>query len=106
MLNYIFYIISILFIVIILLKIYNFHLFNESLIFSSLTNYLLLFSTSIFFYYFSNYLFAFVSGILLLIFTIILLHDFKKILGYIPILSIPYLLINFKTLIDIILILL
>lgn len=106
MINYIFYIISILFIVVILLKIHNFRLFNEALIFSSLTNYLLLFSTSIFFYYFSNYLFSLISGILLLIFSIILILDFKKILGFIPILSIPYLLINFKTLIDIILILL
>ena len=40
----------------ILLKINNYHLFNDALIFSTATNYLLCFSTSCFFYYFHNYL--------------------------------------------------
>lgn len=94
MIEYLFYIISLFLLVTILLKINNYHLFNDALIFSTATNYLLCFSTSCFFYYFHNYLFALISSILLLLASILLLHDIKKALGYIPLTSIPYLLIN------------
>lgn len=94
------YIISLIFIVGILLKINNFHLFDEPLIFSSLTNYLLIFSIFLFSFYFENFLFSVISSILLIIFTILLLYDFKRILGYLPILSIFYLLMNIYILIS------
>ena len=102
MLEYIFYIISLFLIVNILLKINRFHLFDEPLIFSTATNYLLIFSTSIFHYYFQNYLFGLISSILLILFSILLIHDFKRILGYIPLISIPYIITNIITLINII----
>ena len=92
MIEYLFYIISLFLIVTILLKINNFHLFDEPLIFS----------TSIFYFYFKNYLFALISSILLIIFSILLIHDFKRILGYIPLTSIPFIITNFITLINII----
>ena len=88
------YILSLILIVCILLKINSFHLFNEALIFSSSTNYLLIFSTLLFEFYFENYIFSFISSILLISFNILLFFDIKKILGYFPIISIPYLLIN------------
>lgn len=102
MIEYLFYIISLFLIVTILLKINNFHLFDDPLIFSIATNYLLIFSTSIFYFYFKNYLFALISSILLIIFSILLIHDFKRILGYIPLTSIPFIITNFITLINII----
>lgn len=94
------YILSLIFIVSTLLKINNFHLFDDTIIFSALTNYLLIFSNLIFLFYFENYLFSFINSILLIIFSILLLHDFKRILGYLPITSIPYLLINIYILIS------
>lgn len=94
------YIVSLIFIVCILLKINNFHLFDDALIFSSLTNYLLVFAQSLFTFYFKNYLFSFISSILLIIFTILLLYDFKRILGYLPIASILYLFMNIYILIS------
>jgi len=93
------YIVSLILIVCILLKINNFHLFDDALIFSSLTNYLLVFAQSLFTFYFENYLFSFVSSILLIIFTILLLYDFKRILGYLPIASILYLFMHIYLLI-------
>ena len=93
MIEYLFYIISLFLIITILLKINNFHLFDDPLIFSTATNYLLIFSTS---------LFALISSILLIIFSILLIHDFKRILGYIPLTSIPFIITNFITLINII----
>ena len=102
MIEYLFYIISLFLIVTILLKINNFHLFDEPLIFSTATNYLLIFSTSIFYFYFKNYLFSLISSILLIFFSFLLIHDFKRILGYIPFTSIPFIITNFITLINII----
>lgn len=93
------YIVSLILIVCVLLKINNFHLFDDALVFSSLTNYLLVFAQSLFTFYFENYLFSFVSSILLIIFTILLLYDFKRILGYLPIASILYLFMNIYLLI-------
>lgn len=93
------YIVSLILIVCVLLKINNFHLFDDALIFSSLTNYLLVFAQSLFMFYFENYLFSFISSILLIIFTILLLYDFKRILGYLPIASILYLFMNIYLLI-------
>lgn len=93
------YIVSLILIVCVLLKINNFHLFDDALIFSSLTNYLLVFAQSLFTFYFENYLFSFVSSILLIIFTILLLYDVKRILGYLPIASILYLFMNIYLLI-------
>ena len=103
MLHYIFYIISLVLLVILLLKINNYHLFDEALVFSVSTNYLLIFSTFIFYLYFQNYLFALLSAGLLLLFNILLNIDFKRILGFYPVLGIPYFLINVITLIKIIL---
>ena len=94
------YILSLIFIVYILLKINNFHLFDDALIFSSLTNYLLIFAHSLFAFYFENYLFSFISSILLIVFTLLLLYDFKRILGYLPIVSISYLFMNIYLLIS------
>lgn len=94
------YIVSLILIVCVLLKINNFHLFDDALIFSSLTNYLLVFAQSLFTFYFENYLFFHLfSSILLIIFTILLLYDFKRILGYLPIASILYLFMNIYLLI-------
>ena len=70
MIEYLFYIISLFLLVTVLLKINNYHLFNDALIFSTITNYLLNFSTSIFYFYFENYLFGLISSILLILFSI------------------------------------
>lgn len=86
--------IIIFFIVLSLLKINSFHLFNEALVFSSCSNYLLIFSTLLFSYYFNNYLFSIISSLFLIVFTIILIKDIKKVLGYIPYCFIIYLLFN------------
>ena len=102
MIEYLFYLISLFLLVTILLKINNYHLFNDALIFSTITNYLLNFSTSIFYFYFENYLFGLISSILLILFSILLLHDIKKVLGYIPLASLPYIIINIITFIKII----
>ena len=97
MLHYIFYIISLVLLTILLLKINNYHLFDDALVFSVGTNYLLILST------FLNYLFALFSAGLLFLFNILLNIDFKRILGYFSILSVPYFLMNIITLIKIIL---
>ena len=99
MLHYIFYIISLVLLTILLLKINNYHLF----VFSVGTNYLLILSTFLFYLYFQNYLFALFSAGLLFLFNILLNIDFKRILGYFSILSVPYFLMNIITLIKIIL---
>ena len=86
--------IVIFFIVLSLLKINSFHIFNEALVFSSSTNYLLIFSSIIFKYYFENNLFSIISIFLLIVFTILLIYDLKKVLGYIPISAAIYMIFN------------
>lgn len=103
MLHYIFYMISLVLLTILLLKINNYHLFDDALVFSVGTNYLLILSTFLFYLYFQNYLFALFSAGLLFLFNILLNIDFKRILGYFSILSVPYFLMNIITLIKIIL---
>lgn len=88
------YFIILFLIALILLKINSFHLFNESLIFSICTNYLLILSFFLFFYYFENSIFSLINSILLFFFTVLLIHDFKKVLGYIPVASLFYLIAN------------
>lgn len=90
---YIFYVISLLLLVAIVLKLNNYHLIDESLTFFLLTNYILNISTLIFFSYFENYLFSLISIIALLIFAIFLIKDFRRIIGYTPLKSIPYFLV-------------
>lgn len=88
------YFLVLFFIMLSLFKILNFHLFNEAITFSILSNYLLIFSTFIFIYYFNNYIFSLISSFFLILFSLLLTRDFKKILGYIPIFSIIYFLFN------------
>lgn len=99
--EYFIFLISLSLLVIPLLKISHFHLYDDALIFSSATNYLLLFSTSLFFFYFHNYPFSLISSISLILFTILLYKDIKRILGFIPLYSYIYLLYNLYTLISI-----
>lgn len=103
MLHYIFYIVSLVLLIYLLLKVNNYHLFDDALIFSISINYLLIFSTFVFYLYFQNYLFAVISCSLLVLFNILLNIDFKRIFGYYPIVSMPYFFMNIVTFIKIIL---
>lgn len=103
--EYFIFIISLSLLVIPLLKISHFHLYDDALIFSSTTNYLLLFSTSLFFFYFHNYLFSLISSLSLIFFTFLLYNDIKRILGYIPFYSYIYLIYNIYTFISILILL-
>ena len=101
MLELIFYIISIIFILIPITKIIIYHIYNDSIIFSFASTTLLIFSTLYFYIYFQNYYFSLLSTILLIIFTILLLKDIKSLLGYIPLTSYTLELTNIYILINI-----
>lgn len=88
--DYYFYIISLFLIVTVILKLNNYHLIDNNLLFLILTNYLLNFSTALFYYYFSNLTLSLISTLALLICTIFLIKDFRRILRFIPLRSIPY----------------
>lgn len=94
MLMYLTFLISISLLVVIILKLNNNHKIDNSLLFFILSNYLLNFSTSLFLFYYTNYEIALISSILLVIFSLLLLFDFKRVLKYMPLISLPYLFYN------------
>lgn len=94
MLMYLTFLISISLLVVIILKLNNTHKIDNSMLFFILSNYLLNFSTSLFLFYYTNYEISLISSILLVIFSLLLLFDFKRVLKYIPLISLPYLFYN------------
>lgn len=98
MIFYLFYIISVLLIVIPIFKIVNYNILNENTLFLLLTNYILNIAVVIFLCYFQNYFFSLIFGIILLIFAFLLIKDFKKIFGNYELVSVPYFLVVFYTL--------
>ena len=92
MLFLLFYIFSITILLIPILKIINYNILDENILFLLITNYTLNITVALFFGYFKNYLFSLIFIIFLLTFTILLTKDFKKIFGTYIITSVPYLL--------------
>lgn len=92
MLHYIFYTISIVLLLAVILNLNNYHLINNSLAFYLFTNLILNISFAIYYLYYKNYFYSFINILLLFIFVILLIKDLKKIIGYVPLRSIPYLL--------------
>lgn len=74
----------------VLMRIINYNIMNNNLAFLSLTTLLLLTSNLVFFLYFKNYLFSIVNSSVLIIFSIMLVLEIKKILGNIPKIIFPY----------------
>lgn len=93
MIFYFFYILALLLLLSIILKLVSYHLLDESITFFLITNYILNIAIVIFFCYFENYLFSLFFLLALLIFALFLLKDLRRIIGYIPLRSIPYLLL-------------
>ena len=73
-------------------KIISYDLFNDNTCFLLLTNYILNIAVALFWGYFNNLLFSVLFCFILSIFAILLIKNFKKILGFYQLLSIPYLL--------------
>ncbi|HIU11443.1 MAG TPA: tryptophan-rich sensory protein [Candidatus Onthocola stercorigallinarum] len=90
---YILYIISLICLLIPIFKIINYGILRENTTFLLLTNYILNITSAIFFGYFQNYLFATLFLIALLIFACLLIKEFKNLIGFYELLSIPYLLV-------------
>ena len=90
---YLLYIIALICILFPTLKLVNYYLLNENTIFLLATNYILNIASALFFGFFHNYLFASIFLFMLLIFSTFLIKEFKKILGFYQLLSIPYLLV-------------
>lgn len=91
---YLLYVIALALLLIPILKINNYHLLDNALIFSLITNYLLNFTTTLFSSYYYNFYLLIFSYSLLIIFSFLLIFDIRRVLGYIPLSSLPYLLYN------------
>lgn len=92
MIEYLFYIITLILVLLIFIKLNSYNLIDCSILFFLLTNLLLNFSTAIFFLYFKNYLFSLISIFMLFIFSLYMYKDIKRILGYFPLSYVPYIL--------------
>lgn len=92
MLFFLFYILSITILLIPILKIINYNILDESILFFLITNYILNISVALFFGYFSNFFLSLIAISFLLIFSILLIKDFKRIFGAYQLSSVPYLL--------------
>ena len=92
MLFFLFYIFAILLLLIPILKIINYNILDEGILFLLITNYILNISVALFYGYFANYFFSLIAISFLLSFTFLLIKDFKRILGNYPLSSVPYLL--------------
>ena len=95
MLFFLFYIISLVLILIPIIKIVEYNLLNENTLFLLLTNYILNIGVAIFFGYFYNLLFSLIAASFLLSFAFLLIKDFKKLFGFYSLPSIPYFLMVF-----------
>lgn len=91
MLQYSFYILSVLLVTTIILEIHSFNLIDASLTFFVLTNLLLNISTALFYLYFSNYLLSLINIFSLFVFALLFFKDLKRIIGYYPLRFFPYL---------------
>lgn len=85
-----FFIFSILYLLIPIIKIIMNDKLDNNSIFLYLSNYILLFSILVFYNYFNNYIYSFIISVFLMIFSFLLIRDFKSKMGYYQILSIPY----------------
>lgn len=92
MLQYIFYTLSVFLLLTVILNLNNYHLIDNSMTFYLFTNLLLNISFALYYLYFKNYLFSFINILILFIFVLLLIKDLKRIIGYVPLRSIPYLL--------------
>ena len=92
MLFFLFYIISVALLLIPILKVIDFNILDESILFLLLTNYILNIGTVIFFSYFYNLLFSLICVSCLLSFAFSLVKDFKRLFGVYSLHSVPYLL--------------
>lgn len=90
----IFYISSIIYITIPIIKIIIKDKLDNTSIFLLISNYILLFSIVVYYNYFNNYIYSFILSILLMIMSYLLIRDIKSKLNYYQVLSIPYLILT------------